>query len=94
MKGVSNLRELRKRRRWTQDQLAAVSGIDQTTISRLENDPAPNPTSETHEALAQALGIAPSRLRFSTPEPAASVSADRDRAGHTRSRREKSAVAS
>jgi len=91
MKGESPLRKLRKSRGWTQDQLAALSGIDQTTISRLETDAEPNPTPETHEALAKALGIAPSNLQFTAPEPSEKVSKSSDRVGP--SRREKSALA-
>lgn len=76
------LREWRKRRDWTQEQLAALSGIDQTTISRLETESDPNPTDITKERLAKALGIRPVQLRFSPPEPAAIGTCDSDRAGH------------
>jgi transcriptional regulator with XRE-family HTH domain len=69
----------------TQDDLAAQSGVDQTTISSLETYRHTNPTTETKERLAKALGIAPSSLRFSRPEPAPSVRRRRDRAGHTNS---------
>lgn len=58
------LRTARKRAGLTQDQLAAKSGVDQTTISRLEIDPHPNPTLLTRDRLARALGIRPERLAF------------------------------
>lgn len=77
------LREARKRRRLTQERLAELSGVDQTTISRLETEDEPNPTEHTKNALAKALGIAPSKLRFSAPEPAAIGTRGSDRAGHT-----------
>jgi transcriptional regulator with XRE-family HTH domain len=65
----------------TQEALALASEVDQTTISSLETGRHTNPTRETQERLAKALGIAPSRLRF--PEPDAdSVTATSDRSGH------------
>lgn len=70
-------------RKMTQDVLAAESGLDQTTISDLETGRNANPRYRTIEALAKALGIAPSRLRFSDPEPRRSVDRGRDRAGHS-----------
>lgn len=75
------LREARRSRGWTQEQLAAESGVDQTTISRLETTSNPNPTLETAERLATALGIAPSRLRFAKPSTASSVGVPSDRSG-------------
>ncbi len=77
------LREARRQRKMTQDVLAAESGIDQTTISDLETGRNSNPRYRTIAALAKALGIAPSRLRFCAPEPVAKVSRRRDRSGHT-----------
>lgn len=83
MKAIT-LREARKQQGWTQERLADESGVDQTTISRLETDPKPNPTRETIERLAKALGIAPSKLRFAEPEPSGTVDHSSDRAGHER----------
>ena len=77
------LRDARDRAKLTQEELADRSGVDQTTISRLETSDDPNPTRRTVDRLAQALGIAPSRLRFSDPEPVASVKRRGDRAGHS-----------
>lgn len=81
MNGLT-LRGWRNRRGWTQEQLAAVSGLEQSTISRLETDPDANPTDDTKERLAKALGIAPSKIRFTEPEPEASVDPEGDREGH------------
>lgn len=72
----------------TQEALALASGIDQTTISSLETFRHTNPTRETQDKLAEALGIAPSKLQFTAPEPSAKVSKPRVRVGP--SRREKS----
>lgn len=66
----------------TQEQLADKSGVDQTYISLIERDKRV-PSDDVRERLAKALGIAPSRLRFSDPEPAPSVKRRRDKAGHT-----------
>lgn len=58
------LRAARLKRNWTQERLARKSGVDQTTISRLETESHPNPTLLTRDRLAKALGIAPARLTF------------------------------
>lgn len=78
------LRDARRKARMTQEALAAKSSLDQTTISSLETFRHTNPTNDTINALAKALGIAPSKLRFTAPEPGATVRADRDKAGHGR----------
>lgn len=83
MKFIS-LRDARGRKGWTQEELADASGVDQTTISRLETDERPNPTELTKQRLAKALGIAPSKLRFAEPEPDESVAIAKDRVGHSR----------
>lgn len=77
------LRDARRRKGWTQERLADESGVDQTTISRLETDKNPNPTETTKNALAEALGIAPSKLSFRTPEPEAIGTRASDRAGQS-----------
>jgi transcriptional regulator with XRE-family HTH domain len=79
------LREARTRRRMTQDDLAAKSGVDQTTISSIEIGRR-NPSDDIRTRLAKALGIAPSKLRFTLPEPDDTVAAGSDRAGHTGSK--------
>ena len=75
------LREWRLRRKLTQDDLAAASGVDQTHISSIEIGRR-TPSDDVKEKLAKALRIAPSKLRFSTPEPDANVSDESDRVGH------------
>lgn len=89
---TTTLREARVRKGFTQDDLAAKSGVDQTHISSIEIGRRA-PSDDVKARLAKALGIAPSRLRFTAPEPEPSVDKAKDRAGHTREPREKSAVA-
>jgi len=76
------LREARKAASLTQEELENLSGVDQTTISRLERESAPKPTPDTVDRLAKALGIAPSRLRFSEPQPSGTVDPSDDSPGH------------
>jgi transcriptional regulator with XRE-family HTH domain len=59
---ASPLRALRRERRLTQQQLAELSGVDQTTISSLELGAAKSPSWETVGSLAQALGVEPHEL--------------------------------
>jgi transcriptional regulator with XRE-family HTH domain len=77
------LRETRMKRGMTQDQLAEKSGVDQTTISSIEIGRR-TPSDDIKKRLAAALGTAPSRIRFTAPEPTRKVAANRDKAGHTR----------
>lgn len=79
------LRAAREQAHLTQDELASRSGVAQTTISSLECGTRTNPTLNTLERLAKALGIAPSDLRFTAPEPGESMANETDRAGHARS---------
>jgi transcriptional regulator with XRE-family HTH domain len=67
----------------TQEQLEERSGVDQTTISRLEREADSNPTPDTVKRLAKALRIAPSKLRFEEPQPDGTVDPSGDSAGHT-----------
>jgi len=78
------VREARERRKppMTQEQLADRSGVDQTYISLVERL-LRNPSDDIKRKLAKALGIAPSRLKFSAPEPEAIGTRAGDRAGHT-----------
>lgn len=80
---LTSLREARRKRGWTQDQLADASGVDQTTISRLETESNPNPTELTKERLANALGIAPPRLQFVHARPSQTLAEACDRVGHS-----------
>jgi transcriptional regulator with XRE-family HTH domain len=54
--------ELRRRRGLTQVQLAALTGIPQRTLSRLEHQQSGGVTLERLEAIADALGVNASRL--------------------------------
>ena len=54
---MSKLRRARERRGFTQDDVAALSGVDQTTISYLEQQADPNPRWHTLRRLARALGV-------------------------------------
>lgn len=86
---TQTLREARDAAGLTQDELAARSGVAQATISSLERGTRTNPTIDTVARLAEALGIAPSGLRFSEPQPEATVDPDDDSQGHTAIAREK-----
>jgi transcriptional regulator with XRE-family HTH domain len=57
-----NLREIRKRRNLTQEELAAVSGVDQATISNLEVQRVKNPGWIIVAKLAKALAVSPEEL--------------------------------
>lgn len=78
------VREARERKRppMTQVELAEKLGIDQTYVSLIERG-LRKPSDELIPRLAKALGIAPSRLKFTAPEPPESVSDNSDRSGHT-----------
>jgi transcriptional regulator with XRE-family HTH domain len=58
--------EARGRAGLTQDELAAQSGIDQTTISGLETGRKRSPKFDTVIRLSKVLGISPEQLRFGT----------------------------
>jgi transcriptional regulator with XRE-family HTH domain len=78
---------LRKRRRLTQRQLSARTGIQQSEISRIEGGRA-NPTAASLAALAHALGgelrIVPARVRKG---PSVRVSGTRSARARTAARR-------
>ena len=60
------LRAVREQLVWTQDQLAAWSGVAKPTISRLENGlQQPNPT--TVQRLASTLGVTAPWLMHGSP---------------------------
>jgi transcriptional regulator with XRE-family HTH domain len=77
----TTLRQARLRRKLTQDDLAAKSGVDQTHISSIEIGRRV-PSDDVKERLAKALGIAPSRIKFSAPRTDAIGTRDSDRSGH------------
>ena len=59
------LREARRRRVWTQEDLARESGVPVVTISRIENDrPENQPRPSTIRRLAAALRVEPAWLLF------------------------------
>lgn len=66
------LRDARALRGWTQEQLEAASGVDQTVISRLERGANANPTFETVTKLEAALRLRRGTLVFGHLEVAAS----------------------
>ena len=80
---LQTLREARDAAKLTQDELAAKSGVAQATISSLERGTRTNPTIDTVDRLAKALGIAPSKIKFPSPRTAAIGTHPYDRAGHT-----------
>lgn len=89
------VREARERKRpaMTQVELAEKSGFDQTYISLIERGLRAPKEPDTLKRLAKALGIAPSRLRFTAPEPSAIGTRDSDRVVHP-SKKSREAVAS
>jgi transcriptional regulator with XRE-family HTH domain len=53
------LREARQQRKLTQEELAARSGVEQTTISNLETGRVQSPTWETVSRLCKVLRVKP-----------------------------------
>ena len=62
LKLAKRLKELRKRKELTQEQLSELSGIDYKHIQLLESSKAPAAKLDTIEKLAKAFGISPSKL--------------------------------
>lgn len=62
------LKEARKRRRLTQEQLEGASGVDQAVISKIERGLVLDPASSTVLKLAAGLRMDPRALRFGQPE--------------------------
>ena len=56
------LRDIRRAKELTQERLAEMSGVDQSTISNLENGNIENPTWETVGRLATALDVEPAEV--------------------------------
>ena len=65
-----NMRSARLGRKLTQEQLAALVGVDQATISDLECRRNTNPSWRTVKRIADALGVRPEDI---FPVPAAEV---------------------
>jgi len=66
------LREARKRRGLTQEQLESESGVSQAVISNIERGVVTDPASSTVFKLAAALDVDPRSLRFEEREAIAS----------------------
>ena len=63
------LREARRRKVWTQEDLARESGVPVVTISRIENDRQENqPRPSTIRRLAAVLGVEPAWLLLGEAE--------------------------
>lgn len=58
------LRAARDAKKWTQQQLAAASGVEQTTISKIECETVTDPANSTVSALEIALGVQRGTLIF------------------------------
>ena len=63
------VRALRLQRGWKQHELARQTGLDQGTISNIENGKQKNPTHDTLTRLADALNIPLDQLIRSVTEP-------------------------
>jgi len=59
---MNTLRVARKTAGLSQQQLAKISGVDFTLVSRYERNQVPNPSWRHVHAFAQALGIPPEKL--------------------------------
>lgn len=64
---AEHLRWLRKKRRWTLDDLATASGVTKGYLSQLENEKEKNPTIAVVIALASAFGLTVSELLGEVP---------------------------
>lgn len=70
------VRELRRRRRWSQRDLAQVAGVQNSTLARIESGETPNPKMRTLRALADAFGVGLEELTGQQPvRPRASITA-------------------
>lgn len=58
----TTLREARTRKRWTQEELEARAGVDQSVISKLERGVSSSPRLDTVRKLEAALGLKPGQL--------------------------------
>jgi transcriptional regulator with XRE-family HTH domain len=57
-----NLKSIRDKQKLTQEQLADLSGVDQSTISALETERMKSPSWQIVAKLAKALGVEPEKL--------------------------------
>ncbi len=51
------IKELREKRRWTQEELAEISGVSRTNIIRLESELDVVTTTDTLKKIADAFGV-------------------------------------
>ncbi len=58
----TKLKELRERRKMTQEELANASGVSRTTIANIERGVETSTTIGTIAKLAEALGVTPAKL--------------------------------
>ena len=58
------LKQAREKKQWTQEQLEAVSGVDQGHISRIERGDVNDPGNDTVRRLELALGLKRGTLVF------------------------------
>lgn len=68
----TDVRAARERKGWDQQTLARLSGVNQSTISRIESGKLTNPTMATVTALEQALKVRRGSLVFGQVMKAAS----------------------
>lgn len=59
---ASTIRAERARKDWSQEELAAKSGVSRVHIGRIERGETTNPTHSTLRSLADALGVSVSAL--------------------------------
>lgn len=52
-----NLKKLREQKGISQDRLSKLADISSNTVAKLELDDSPNPTIETLQKIAKALGV-------------------------------------
>lgn len=76
---ASQVKALREARGWSQEQLAAVSGLSARTIQRLESEG--KASGESRMAVAAALGIEPAQLAVAGAAQGAARSASDDAMG-------------
>ena len=66
---MNRIAELRKRKGWTQQDLAVRAGLHTQTVSEAERGYRGNPAEETLQALAHALGTSVDDLTEPSPDP-------------------------
>jgi transcriptional regulator with XRE-family HTH domain len=67
------IEEARRRKLWTQAELAERANVSLITVTRLENDASTNPRMSTIKAIAMALSADPAWLLFGDDEKKAAA---------------------